>query len=153
MRFFKFAIALLLIIPLAACAPSRLTGDSYSREDVMSPQQVRYATIIQLRAVVIEGTKSGIGGAAGAAVGGIGGSATGDGKGAAVATILGAVAGGMVGARAEEGLTKSQGVEITVRYDDGEEVAIVQAYDKDFEFRIGDRVRLLTLNGRTRVAY
>ncbi len=146
-------LLLALSISLIGCTPSRLSGDSYSREDALSPQQVRYATIVQLRAVSIEGTKSGVGGAAGAAVGGIGGSATGNGKGAAVATILGAVAGGIIGAKAEEGLTKTPAVEITLRYEDGEEVAIVQADEKSTQFRIGERVRVLTLNGRSRVAY
>ena len=146
-------LLLALSISLIGCTPSRLSGDSYSREDALSRQQVRYATIVQLRAVSIEGTKSGVGGAAGAAVGGIGGSATGNGKGAAVATILGAVAGGIIGAKAEEGLTKTPAVEITLRYEDGEEVAIVQADEKSTQFRIGERVRVLTLNGRSRVAY
>jgi outer membrane lipoprotein SlyB len=148
-------VYLMLVFTLLAtgCVPSKLTGESYSRDDARSPQQVRYATVVDLRPVQIEGTKSGIGGAAGAAVGGVAGSATGDGKGATIATILGAVAGGIVGAKAEEGVTRAQGVEVTVRYEDnGQIVAIVQEDDPNVRLNIGERVRVLTLNGVTRVA-
>ncbi len=45
---------------------------------------------------------------------------------AAVAAVIGAVAGGLLGAATEEGLTRTQGVEITVREDDGNLRAYVQ---------------------------
>jgi outer membrane lipoprotein SlyB len=40
--------------------------------------------------------------------------------------VIGAVAGGLAGSAAEEGLTRTQGVEITVREDDGSMRAYVQ---------------------------
>ena len=69
-----------------------------------------------------------------------------------VAAIIGAVAGGLLGA-ATEGLTRTQGVEITVREDDGSTRAYVQQVDQGQIFRVGERVRILTVNGTSRVAH
>jgi outer membrane lipoprotein SlyB len=60
------------------------------------------------------------------------------------------VAGGLLGAAAEQGMTRQEGVEITVRLDNGELRAIVQTADEPF--KPGDRVRLLSVNGQTRVS-
>ena len=81
------------------------------------------------------------------------GSAVGGGKGSYVAAIIGAVAGGLLGAATEEGLTRTQGVEITVREDDGSTRAYVQQVDQGQIFRVGERVRILTVNGTSRVAH
>lgn len=70
-----------------------------------------------------------------------------------VAAIIGAVAGGLLGAATEEGLTRTQGVEITVREDDGSTRAYVQQVDQGQIFRVGERVRILTVNGTSRVAH
>ena len=110
-------------------------------------------TIESLRPVKIEGTKTPIGSVAGAAVGGIGGSAIGGGKGSYVAAIIGAVAGGLIGAATEEGLTRAQGVEITVREDDGSLRAYVQEVQENEIFRVGERVRIMSVNGTSRVAH
>src|SRR5471032_3455651 len=96
---------------LTGCQSS-LTGDSYSRDEARRVQTIRMGTIESLRPVKIEGTKTPIGGVAGAVVGGVGGSAIGGGRGSIVAAVIGAVAGGLVGSAAEEGLTRTQGVEI-----------------------------------------
>ena len=140
-----------LLLMLGGCM-STLTGDSYSRDDARRPQTVQFGMVEYVRPVVIEGTKTGIGAATGAAVGGIGGSTIGGGKGALAATVLGAVAGGVAGGMAEQGATKKQGVEVTVRLDSGQIVAIVQQVASNATFNVGDRVRVLTLNGETRVA-
>jgi outer membrane lipoprotein SlyB len=139
-----------LLLMLGGCM-STLTGDSYSRDDARRPQTVQFGMVEYVRPVVIEGTKTGIGAGTGAVVGGIGGSSVGGGKGAAVATVLGAVAGGVAGGMVEEGATRKQGVEITVRLDSGQIIAIVQQASAT-TFNVGDRVRVLTLNGETRVA-
>ncbi|VAW72727.1 hypothetical protein MNBD_GAMMA15-1883 [hydrothermal vent metagenome] len=147
-------IGLLLTLSLLAtgCTSTRLTGDSYSRQDARSEQQVRYARILELRDVVIEGTQSGVGSIAGAAVGGVGASTIGHGKTSAVAGILGAVVGGVAGSKIEDAATRVQGVEITLQYDDDHSVvAIVQEVSADTRFQVGTRVRVLNLNGQTRV--
>ncbi|MFZ5958252.1 glycine zipper 2TM domain-containing protein [Pseudomonas knackmussii] len=137
-------------LTLTGCA-SNLSGSSYSRADARAVQTVRMGTIESLRPVQIEGTKTPIGTLAGAAVGGIAGSGIGGGRGASIATILGGVAGGAAGSAIEEGVTRTQGVEIVVREDSGISRAYVQAVDPSQRFNIGDRVRIMSVNGASRV--
>lgn len=139
-------------LALAGCA-SNLGGDVYSRDEARTVQTVRMGSIVSLRPVRIEGTKTPIGAGAGTIVGGIAGSGVGSGRGSAVAAVIGAVAGGMLGAATEEGITRTQGVEITVREDDGSMRAYVQEVQPNEVFRVGERVRILTVNGISRVSH
>ncbi|MFC5695400.1 glycine zipper 2TM domain-containing protein [Pseudomonas sp. GCM10022186] len=139
-------------LALGGCQSS-LTGDTYSREEARQVQTVRMGTIESLRPVKIEGTKTPVGAGAGAVVGGIGGSTIGHGRGSAVAAVIGAVAGGLLGAAAEEGMTRTQGVEVTVREDDGSMRAYVQEVQPNEVFRVGERVRIVTVNGTSRVSH
>jgi len=138
------------ILTLGGCASS-LTGNAYSRDDARAPQIVRMGTVESVRLVKIEGTKTAIGPIAGAAIGGVAGSGVGGGSGRAIASIVGALAGGMAGAAAEEGITRTQGVEITVTEDSGQTRAYVQAVQEGVSFAAGDRVRVMTVNGESRV--
>lgn len=144
-------LSLLLIAAalLAGCASSK-SGDVYSRDQARREQTIRMGIIESVRPVTMEGTKSAVGPMAGAAVGGIAGSTLGHGKGSAVTAVIGAVAGGLAGAAIEEGVTRRQALEITVKLDNGQFLAIVQEGDAA-EFRPGDRVRLLSTGGETRV--
>ena len=144
----RIILAAVTAVTLAGCATSK-SGSVYSREDARREQTVRMGVVESVRSVSIEGTQSGIGAIAGGAAGGIGGSAIGSGRASAVAAVAGAVAGGLLGAAAEQGLTREEGVEITVRLDNGELRAIVQTADEPF--KPGERVRLLSVNGQTRV--
>lgn len=141
-----------MVMVLSGCQSS-LTGDTYSRAEARQVQTVRMGTIESLRPVKIEGTKTPIGAGAGAVVGGVGGSAIGGGRGSVVAAVIGAVAGGLLGAATEEGLTRTQGVEITVREDDGSMRAYVQEVQENEIFRVGERVRIMTVNGTSRVTH
>jgi outer membrane lipoprotein SlyB len=124
----------------------------YSAQDVGMAQTVRFGTVIALRPVDIQGQQTPVGTLAGAAVGGIAGSELGGGKGSVITTILGAVVGGVAGTMGEQALTQSQGVEITVREDNGTVRAYVQKVEKDEIFQVGERVRILTANGVSRVS-
>jgi len=104
-----------------------------------------------VREVNIEGTKTPIGAGAGAVVGGVAGSTVGSGRGSAVGATVGAVLGGLGGAATEEAVTRQKGVEITVKLDSGRMIAVTQAADE--EFRVGDRVRVLSGGGTTRVSH
>ena len=53
---------------------------------------------------------------------------------------------------AEEGITSANGVEITVREDGGYTRAYVQEVDNNQLFRVGDRVRIMTSRGTSRVS-
>ncbi len=143
-------ILALLAAVLAGCASSK-SGSVYSRDEARREQTVRMATVESVRTVLIEGTRSGVGTAAGGVVGGIAGSEVGRGKGAAVGAVLGAVAGGVAGSAIEEGTTRRDGIEITVRLDTGGLRAIVQEADEPF--KPGERVRLVTNRGVTRVTH
>ena len=139
-----------MTVLLSGCA-SNLTGDTYSRDEARRVQTVRTGTIVALRPVQIEGTKTPNGAATGAVIGGVGGSAIGGGRGSIVTAVIGAVAGGLLGSAAESGLTKTQGVEITVREDDGSTRAYVQQVEPNQVFRTGERVRIMTVDGTSRV--
>jgi outer membrane lipoprotein SlyB len=141
--------ALTALTVLAGCASSN-RGDVYSRGEARREQTVRLATVESVRPVTIEGTKTPIGAVAGGAVGGIAGSGIGSGRGSSIAGVLGAVGGGIAGAAIEEGVTRKQGVEITVRLENGELRAIVQ--EESDKFVAGQKVRLLTTGGVTRVS-
>lgn len=142
-------LALAAAATLAGCATSK-SGDVYSRDEALREQTVRLATVESVRPVTIQGTRSGIGAASGAVVGGVAGSGVGHGRGSTIAGVLGAVGGGVAGQAIEEGTTRKNGVEITVRLDNGELRAIVQ--EETDKFVPGQRVRLLTSGGVTRVS-
>ena len=72
--------------------------------------------------------------------------------GSAVAAAVGAIAGGLAGAAAEEGITKNSGLELVVKLDNGQTIAVVQAVDANTTFQPGDRVRVLSGQGVTRVS-
>jgi outer membrane lipoprotein SlyB len=135
---------------LAACASSN-SGDVYTRDQTRQVQTVKMGVVESVRQVKIEGTKTPIGAGAGAAVGGIAGSSVGGGKGSAIAAVVGAVAGGVAGAAAEEGITRKDGVEVTVRLDSGAIIAVVQEADE--VFAPGEKVRILEGGGVTRVTH
>lgn len=141
---------LLATAALSGCA-SGLSGSTYTRDQARQPEDVRMAIVESVRAVQIEGTKSPVGVTAGTVVGGVAGSNTGSGKGSTVGAVLGAVAGGMVGSALEEGVTRQSAIEITVKFDDGKLIAVTQAGDE--KFQPGDKVRVLTGSGVTRISH
>ncbi len=146
----KATALLLAATTLAGCA-SGLSGSTYTRDQARQVEDVRMATVESVREVVIEGTKSAVGTAAGAIVGGIAGSNVGAGKGSSAGVVLGTVAGGVAGSAIEEGATRQTATEITVQFDDGKLIAVTQAGDE--KFHPGDRVRVLTGSGVTRISH
>ena len=143
-------VAVLALLVLGGCAQG-LGGGAYSRTEARRAMMVQFGTIESVRGVQLEGTKTPIGSVAGAAGGGIAGRGVGGGRGSAVAAVLGAVAGGVAGSALEEGATRTPGVEVTVRLDNGQYLAVVQA-DGGESFRAGERVRVLRDGGTTRVS-
>lgn len=136
------------VVVVEGCAPGMGSG-TYSREQARREQSVRMGVVESVREVQIEGTRSGIGPAAGAVVGGIAGSSVGQGRGSAVGAVLGGVAGGVAGQAAEQAGTRRVGIEVTVKLDNGQYVAITQ--EPDQTFRPGDRVRVLSDGATSRV--
>ncbi len=150
MKISRLLVLLSLSLFLAACASSQ-SGSVYSRDEARKAQTVRMGVVESVRTVRSEGTKSPVGTVAGGAVGGIAGSSIGHGRGSAAAAVVGAVVGGLAGAAAEEGLTRKDGLEITVKLDNGTLVAVVQEADE--QFQPGERVRLIESGGTTRVSH
>jgi len=150
MRIFRLITLIGLCLIVVACASSN-SGNVYRRDETRRVQTVKTGTVESLRTVKLEGTKSGVGTAAGAVVGGVAGSTVGHGKGSVVAAVVGAVVGGIAGSAAEEGITRKDGIEITVKLDSGSLVAVVQEADE--QFQPGERVRLLESGGATRVSH
>lgn len=146
-------ISLLLIslALLAGCASSK-SGDVYSRDQARREMNVRMGTVESLRSVALEGTKSGVGTVAGGVVGGVAGSSLGGGKGQIVGAVLGAVVGGLAGSAVEEGVTRKDAQEITVKLDGGQMIVVIQETAPG-EFRAGDRVRIVSGTGETRITH
>lgn len=142
----------ILAVALAGLLAGCITHESanvYDKHEAGREQTVRMATVDSVRKVTLAGSQSGIGGGAGGAIGGIAGSQAGHGAGSSAAAVLGAVAGGVAGNALENKATQHEALEITVRLDSGEMRAIVQ--EADVQFTPGQRVRLLSSGGVTRV--
>lgn len=150
MRITRLLTVGLLTVFLAACASSN-SGSVYSRDEARKVQTVKTGVIESVRQVKLEGTKSPVGTIAGGAVGGIAGSSVGGGRGSAIAAVIGAVAGGLAGSALEEGITRKDGVELTVKLDGGGMIAIVQEADE--VFTAGEKVRILETGGVARVSH
>lgn len=135
---------------LAGCAAPGLGGGNYTRAQVRGEQTVRLGVVENVRDVAIDARDTGTGTLAGAAIGGLAGSTLGGGhKANAAGSIAGAVIGGIIGSAVEKDANDRKGVEVTVRLEGGKLIAVTQ--EKDEEFRVGDKVRILSGQGTTRV--
>ena len=149
-RLIALGFAAVAALILTGCAGSQ-SGSAYSRSQTRGEQHVRMGIVESVRTVTIEGTQSGVGAAAGGVIGGVAGSDIGHGKGSTVGAVLGAVLGGVAGQAIEERTTKKDGVEITIKLDSGQIIAVTQEADE--QFRAGERVRVLSGSGATRVSH
>jgi len=151
-RSIMISLAVVVSLTATACVPSSQTGSAYSRQEARRVQQIELGTVLDKQLVTIEGTKSGLGGAAGGVIGGIAGSAVGDGKGSDIASAVGAVLGAVVGAQAEEASTRQQAVEYTVRLESGKVLSVVQAETEDNRINVGQTVKLLSQGATYRIS-
>ena len=149
-RFFKAAVLAVGIPLVTTGCPAGLGSGDYSRTQARQVMDVQMGKVESVRQVQLEGTKSVVGAGTGAAIGGVAGSSIGGGKGSVIAATAGAVIGGLLGAAAEEGVMRKKGVEITVRMDNGQTIAVTQE-DTGEVFPVGERVRVLSGGGATRV--
>ena len=135
----------------AGCAGPSSSGSVYTPGQAQREQTVRMGVVESVRTVTIEPRQSGVGAATGGIVGGIAGSNVGGGRGSIIGSVLGAVAGGLAGQAAEGAVMRKPGIEVTVKLDNGELRAVTQEADENF--RPGERVRLLSGSGVTRVSH
>lgn len=145
--------AIFLSMSVAGCAGHSMSGAAYSRGQTQQVMIVKEGTVVSVRPVTIQGTKTGAGTLAGGVLGGALGSGIGRGTGRLVGAVGGAIVGGLAGSATEEAASKQNGIEITVDLDAGGTVAVVQGVDLGVGFSAGDRVRVLTApDGSARVS-
>jgi outer membrane lipoprotein SlyB len=135
-------------LALAACTTT--SPDVIQRGDAQRLSQVRDATVLSVRPVVVDGTQSGAGGATGAVLGGIAGTSRSSGRESTAIGVIGAVAGAVAGNAIERAATREDAVEILLQMANGERLAVVQAKAGQ-AFAPGDAVILVTTGGTTRV--
>ena len=141
----------LAAVTLGGCAHHYGSAE-YRGYEAMGEQSVRYGVVDTVRDVRIQARRTGIGSAGGAMIGSIAGSHAGHGyHGSFAGAIAGAIIGGIVGNEVERSANERVGVELTVLLDSGRTIAVVQ--DPEERFRAGDRVRVLSGRGLTRVTH
>ena len=135
---------------LQGCTTPGVGGSDYTYGQVRGEQSVRIGTVESIRKVKIQSSDPGLLGAIGGAVAGAAlGHTVGQGNGEAAATILGGLAGGAAGEAAQSNLSTTDGVELTIRLDNGYVIAVTQGADE--QFQVGERVQVLGGAGATRV--
>lgn len=143
-------LAVCAVVALGGCAQRGLGGGDYTRSQVRGEQTVRMGVVESVREVRIDGNDSGVGTATGAVLGGIAGSEVGKGRGSVAGAVAGAVVGGIIGQSIEKSNSDRRGIEVTVKLDGGKIIAVTQEADE--VLRVGDRVRVLSGQGATRVS-
>lgn len=127
-------------------------SDSFSRDELNQSYRIETGTVERVRMVAVSGTESGVGTLGGAAVGGIAGGSIGGGRGSDLAAVAGIIGGLLLGNAIENQTTQQQGLELTVKLDNGQTALVVQSADPPF--KIGDRVRVLTgRGGKVRITH
>ncbi|MCW8995200.1 MAG: glycine zipper 2TM domain-containing protein [Psychromonas sp.] len=140
-------ILLFALCLFIGCA-SNPYGDTYALGDTQKIQNVSYGVIIRTEPVNIEGEGSSVGTFAGAAAGGILGSNVGGGSGSQIAAIAGGLLGGVAGNKTAKSITKRNGVNLSIKLDSGNIIAVVQEVNPDMLFQVGQRVQV-NIQGNT----
>lgn len=135
---------------LAGCAHDTASSSVYTYGQAQREQVVRLGTVQSVRPVTIQQDRtSGAGMVAGGALGGVAASGIGGGRGRTLATIGGGLLGAYAGDQIEHAARKTRGLEIVVLLDNGETRVVAQA--DDTPIRVGQRVRMISGGGPTRV--
>ncbi|WXK32571.1 glycine zipper 2TM domain-containing protein [Mycetohabitans rhizoxinica] len=154
-RHVTLVVMLSTSLSLAACFTPAGSADVYTASQAQREQTVRMGTVESVRAVHIAADNEGgaaLGTFGGGALGAVAGSSIGGGRGSILTGIIGGIAGAVAGNTVAQQAGTSNGLEITVRLDNGDLRSITQAATGE-AFRAGDRVRLLSAGGVTRVTH
>lgn len=149
-RIFLIA-SVISVAVLTGCAMTPNSANVYRPGQTQNEQTVRMGVVESIRHVTIDAGQTGVGTLGGAALGGLAGSTIGGGRGSIAAAVGGAIAGGLIGQKLEQGVNTKPGLEITVKLDNGQLIAVTQ--DADEVFHVRDRVRILSDGGVTRVTH
>jgi outer membrane lipoprotein SlyB len=153
----RVALAVVLVssVAMSGCAYNSSSPDVYTASQAQREETVRMATVESVRGVKISsnnGQPSGLGAIGGGALGAVAGSTIGGGTGSILTGIIGGLAGAVAGNAVENNVAVKNGLEITVRLDNGDMRAITQTSSGEV-FQAGERVRLLSSGGVTRVTH
>ena len=142
-------------LAMSGCASNSSSPNVFTASQAQREQTVRMGTVDSVRTVRISsnnGQPSGLGAVGGGALGALAGSSIGGGRGSIATGIIGGIGGAVAGNAIENSAAMRDGLEITVRLDNGDMRAITQTTSGEI-FRAGDRVRLLSSGGVTRVTH
>lgn len=142
---FRFVVLVGLSVILSACALNSQKPNVVKPTDVQKMQRVRSGVVLEILEVEIEGDTK-LGTAVGAVLGGvIGSQATrSQGKGTrAVGGVAGAVAGGVIGNKLGNVMTKKNGVQLLIEFENGDVMSIVQEADPKIVFTPGQEVKII----------
>ncbi len=154
--------AITIITPIAlmlsACGGSGVDNIRYSNPPAPQPvassntYAIKYGKIIDTREFVIEGNHDALGTYGGGLIGHQAGRVIGGGSGSAVAGAVAGVAGAIAGRAVQKKLTSEKLVELTIRYANGDVIAVVQPVDKKEPLKVDEEVRVLVPgSGHSRV--
>jgi outer membrane lipoprotein SlyB len=135
------AIALALALVFTGCQTTSQGSKTYSRGQAQQAITMYSGTVLRVSEVQIQGETTGGGAVVGGVAGGVVGSTIGSGRGSTLAATAGALAGSAVGSAAERSRKTRPALELEIELDDGRLMVVVQ--EKDDEFAVGDRIRLL----------
>ncbi len=146
----KWGVILCICLAVTACGVGN-TNTTYSRGNIGQAGIVREGVIISMTPVNVEGTAA-VGTIGGAVAGGAAGSMIGGNTAVnIIGGTAGAILGGMIGNTAEKAITKDTAMQFLVRLSNGQTTAVVQS--NELNFRVGDKVLLITTDGTTRLQY
>ena len=149
-RFAVVASALVGVTFISGCAQPSASSNVYTYSQAQREQVVRVGTVTGVRPIVIKNdATTGAGMVAGGALGGVAGNSVGGGNGRTLAIVGGAILGALAGNAVEDQTGRRDGLEITVRLDNGEMRVIALA--GDIPIVVGQRVQLVSGAGPTRV--
>lgn len=147
------ALPLLLVLCLlvtGGCASQG--GQDYTRNQQRQSMTIQRGVVSDIRVVQVSEDSTLLGPTVGGVAGGVLGSLIGGGRGRILGAVGGAAVGAVGGAAVEKSVRDKDVYQITVRLDNGGEIAVVQ--DMDVSFQAGDRVQVLSSrDGYTRVQH
>jgi outer membrane lipoprotein SlyB len=144
------SLALSAVVLVSGCAKPSASANVYTYNQAQRDQVMRNGTVVNVRPITIQKeATSGAGMVAGGVAGGVVGSAIGGGTGRSLAILGGAVLGALAGDVVEERVGKKDGLEITVKLDNGETRVIAQ--EADVSIVLNQRVQVISGVGPTRV--
>lgn len=117
--------------------------NTISRAEVNTMQTTAMGIIEQITVVNVDGEQTWVGSTVGSVSGSVLGAAFGSGWGRIVSSLVGSLVGNFAGREVEEQATKTQGLQLEIRLENGEIFKTVVIPDNLDAFKVGDRVKVL----------